>query len=364
MPRKSPVARTTLPKRRFSEVDSLRAISCFLVIISHTGLWPTWLHQVLIDTLEIGAMGVVMFFAISGFVIPDSLKGTRLQAVKRFSIRRFWRLYPPFWISLLLTRWIDSDYLLEKQQLGWDATMLPSLGASGHGFHHFWTLEVELIFYFLVAALFFILGRLGWKVLVPVYLLLIVLTVKKVTDPDSVIDYDTMLPCWVIMFWGGICREILRFDFSYFRCLSPRHGVNWARSVSLGVVSGITAIVLLVSYAGMGEAGRPYQLSGLFGILGFLFWVILSPIQIDWLSRVGRWTYSTYLFHFLVIVIVRWLLKLPNLGHASPIPPLFLVLCLLVSFVIGALAYRWVEQPSDQIGKQLTTNRQKPAPHR
>jgi len=360
MPSEPSSTRTILPKKRFSELDGLRAIACGLVIIFHAGLWPAWLHDLLVNTLGFGVIGVVMFFAISGFLIPDSLRGMRWQAVKKFAIRRFWRLYPPFWISLLLTWWIDNDYLSEGQQLGWDATMLPSLGASGHGFHHFWTLEVELIFYFLLTTLFFLLGRLGWKVLLPVYLLLVVLTVRKVISPDVGINYDTMLPCLVVMFWGGICREILRLDFSCFRWLAPRYGINWARSSALGVVSGMTMIVLMMSYSHVLGAGRAHKFVGLFGTLGFLFWVILTPVRIDWLSRVGRWTYSTYLFHFLVIVIVRSLLNMPPFGDTSLVPPFFTLLCLLLSFAVGALVYRWIEQPSDQVGKQLTTKRQRP----
>jgi len=363
MPSETFAACPSLPKKRFSEVDGLRAIACALVIIFHAGLWPALLHDLLVNTLGFGAIGVVMFFAISGFVIPDSLRGTRWQGIKTFSIRRFWRLYPPFWISLLLTWWIDDDYLSEKQQLGWDATMLPSLGVSGHGFHHFWTLEVELVFYFLIAALFALFGRLGWKVLLPVYLLLVALKVRKVVTPDVVINYDTMIPCLVVMFWGGICRETLLFDFSCFQWLAPRRGVNWARSSALGVVSGMTMAVLLMSYSRVRGGGRAHELVGIFGILGFLFWVILTPIRIDWLSRVGRWTYSTYLFHFLVIVIVRSLLNMPKYGDSSLVPSFFSGLCLLVSFALGALAYRWIERPSDQIGKQLTTKWQKSFTH-
>gem|GEM_PF-3547005 len=73
--------RTTLPKKRFSEIDSLRAIACALVIIFHAGLWPAWLHDLLVNTLGFGAIGVVMFFAISGFLIPYSLSGSRWLAI-------------------------------------------------------------------------------------------------------------------------------------------------------------------------------------------------------------------------------------------------------------------------------------------
>jgi len=355
MPPESSFPHTALSKQRFSEVDSLRAVACTLVIISHTGLWPMWLHQVLIDTFEVGVLGVVLFFAISGFVIPDSLRGTRWQGIKTFSTRRFWRLYPPFWVALLLTWWIEPQS--RARALGWDAVMLPRLGGAEHAFSQFWTLEVELVFYMLVAALFFIFGRLGWKVLLPSYLLLVVLAVRKIIAPNAVLDYDTMLPYLVVMFWGGLCREILRLDFSRWRWFSPKFGVNWARSATLGILSGITTIVLIMGYSGMRGTGRSYELAGLSGILGFLFWIVLTPARLRLLAQVGCWTYSTYLLHGSVLFISRSIFDISFFRESYCIPPFFPILSLFVSFGLGALAYRWVEQPSDQIGKQLTAKK-------
>jgi len=355
MPPKFSAARPTLPNKRFTEVDSLRAIACALVIISHTGLWPIGLHQILIDTFEVGALGVVLFFAISGFVIPDSLRGTRWQGIKTFCTRRFWRLYPPFWGALLLTWCMESQY--RARAWGWDAVMLPSLGVEGHGFSHFWTLEVELVFYILVAALFFIFGRLGWKVLLPSYLLLVVFVVRRIAVLGSALDYDTMLPYLVVMFWGGLCREMLRFDFSRWQWFSPKCGVDWARSATFGIVSGITTIVLLMGYSSMRGTGRSYELAGLFGILGFLFWIILTPARLRLLAKVGCWTYSTYLLHGSVLFISRSIFDISFFRESYCIPPLFPILSLFVSFALGALAYRWVEQPSDQVGKQLAAKK-------
>jgi len=351
----SPDSHPPLPRKRFSEVDSLRAIACALVIISHTGLWPLYLHQVLIDAFEVGVLGVVMFFSISGFVIPASLRGTRWQGIKTFSTRRFWRLYPPFWAALLLTWWIEPQY--RARAWVWDAVMLPSLGVQGHGFGQFWTLEVELVFYVLVAALFFVFGRLGWKVLLPSYLILVALAVRKVIAPNAVLDYDTMLPYLGVMFWGALCRETLRLDFSRWQWFSPKCGVNWARAAALGTVSGITTVVLLMGYSGMRGTGRSYELAGLFGILGFLFWIILTPARLRLLARMGCWTYSTYLLHSSVLFISRSIFDISFFRESYRIPPLFPILSLFVSFVLGALAYRWVEQPSDQIGKQITAKK-------
>jgi len=47
-----------------------------------------------------GGLGVLLFFAISGYVIPNSLRGTRVRGLKRFVIHRFFRLWPTFWLCL------------------------------------------------------------------------------------------------------------------------------------------------------------------------------------------------------------------------------------------------------------------------
>jgi len=359
MPKSSATA-THFSWKRFSEIDSLRAIACALVVIAHARVWPPIFNDFLMDTLEIGAIGVVLFFAISGFVIPDTLRGMRLEGVKRFVIRRFWRLYPPYWIALLLTLWIEPSYGVGDWV--WDGVMLPSLGSRGHSVAQFWTLEIELVFYLIIAGLFLIFGRLGWKVILLGYLLLLGLAVRKITTPDAVLDYDTMLPYLVVMFWGGICREILRFDFSVWQWLAPKRGINWARSTALGVSSGMTMIVLLMSYSAIRGTGRSCELAGALGILAFLFGCLLTPIRAGWLASVGRWTYSTYLFHFLVIFSARSLLSMPKFEESSLVPPFFTALCFLISFSIGALSYRWLEQPSDQVGKRFTTRRAKGQP--
>ena len=101
---------------RFRHIDSLRAVAAGLVmwlhfdqfIRPHTGSDPWWLgflHAVP-ATVDVGRLGVILFFAISGFVICRSFGGPRKGAGRRFVIRRLYRLYPAFWVSLLAGCWL------------------------------------------------------------------------------------------------------------------------------------------------------------------------------------------------------------------------------------------------------------------
>lgn len=52
--------------------------------------------------MDLGRIGVVVFFAISGFIIPTSLNHRSLHPVRKFLISRLFRLYPLYWISIIL----------------------------------------------------------------------------------------------------------------------------------------------------------------------------------------------------------------------------------------------------------------------
>jgi len=289
-----------------------------------------------------------MFFAISGFVIPSSLKGTRWKGVKRFAIRRFWRLYPPLWGTLFLMYFGASEYRDPSQWLA-QATMFPHYLGSELIAPHFWTLEVELLFYTAV-------GMFGWRVLLPVYLL----CGLSVIFPSG-IGYRLQVEHLVVMFWGALCREILHVNFSRWTWLNPIRGVNWARAVVLGLLTGfLTSRPLVTITFGLYEqdySAVKGELALTCAALGFIFWVVFTPVRIDWLSRIGRWTYSTYLLHWGVMIVALRVTHFFSIKEPTSVPMLFASIVIAASFAVGAVAYRWIEQPSDRIGKWLTRSK-------
>jgi peptidoglycan/LPS O-acetylase OafA/YrhL len=102
-----------------------------------------------------GYLGVSLFFLISGFVI---LWSASAKTPRQFAASRALRLYPSFWAALLLT-------LLALVLLGspgslpdlWtilsNLTMLPGYMGSDSVDGVYWTLAVEMKFYFLVTML-------------------------------------------------------------------------------------------------------------------------------------------------------------------------------------------------------------------
>src|SRR5262245_53819945 len=93
---------TTLPaqaKDRLAFLDCARALAAAFVVLAH-GLQvcvPGFLDWSLAN-LELGRSGVVFFLLISGFIIPPSLEQSGSPG--RFWLRRFFRLFPAYWLSI------------------------------------------------------------------------------------------------------------------------------------------------------------------------------------------------------------------------------------------------------------------------
>lgn len=78
-------------------IHTLRGLSAFLVLVHHelssfTGYWNFQ------ENIDLGRVGVVSFFLISGYVIRRSIVN---RSISSFLYLRFFRLFPIYWLSLL-----------------------------------------------------------------------------------------------------------------------------------------------------------------------------------------------------------------------------------------------------------------------
>jgi peptidoglycan/LPS O-acetylase OafA/YrhL len=101
-------------KNRIKWLDELRGLAAFTVVLFHyfTNYDKHYSHSFVVpEFIKFGALGVNLFFIISGFVIFMTIN--KIKDVKSFAISRFSRLYPTFWVALLLsfscTQFLDPD---------------------------------------------------------------------------------------------------------------------------------------------------------------------------------------------------------------------------------------------------------------
>jgi len=226
---------------------NLRAVAILLVIMSHfAGLFwqnPPIIHALLqmipVDNhlhpgamftvaqalhfhprVDYGALGVALFFVISGFVIPFSLER---YGRGQFAIARLFRIYPTYWMGLLVTlaaiycggRYfhyetnLESGRIIKQLLLIRDWFWIPPLDAVS------WSLEIEVKFYLicLPAAGWLRNGRVVPLLLIPLGLAGLSLIAADGNNTETikwtnVVQYD--LPIIAFMFTGVVMNLLYR----------------------------------------------------------------------------------------------------------------------------------------------------------
>lgn len=153
--------------KRIYQIDLFRFIAASAVLLYHylyrgykAGNMSLLRFDGVGEYFKYGYLGVDLFFMISGFVIAFSIKHLSLS---KFCYSRFRRLYPMYWLCLLLTCgvtyfWGAPRYQVTFSQLLTNLTMAQKLFGVGDIDGAYWSLYVELKFY-LIIAIFLIINR-------------------------------------------------------------------------------------------------------------------------------------------------------------------------------------------------------------
>jgi peptidoglycan/LPS O-acetylase OafA/YrhL len=154
---------------RYYSLDAWRGVACLMIVALHS--WPN--PYVGREALR---SGVPMFFVISGYCISATAESSirKGHGVGSYFLRRFRRIYPPFWIFLGLVSWFvltpagaiiaDGNHVHDPRDLPatawvgnftltetWLSTLLgrEPVFVTGHA----WTLCYEEQFYAIVGVL-------------------------------------------------------------------------------------------------------------------------------------------------------------------------------------------------------------------
>lgn len=308
---------------RFRYIDSIRAIAAILVVIQHTSEVfititdkGTYLANI-VDYFDFGRMGVIIFFCVSGFVIPSSLKGEHLLGIKCFIIKRFFRLYPAFWISLPLG-WYTSWYIWGKEinisTVLANITMVPNIFDSPEIQGLYWTLQTEIFFYILCICLFLFnkLNDFKYLVIISVFFLLMYMILLLYT-------YDIRIFYHIgIMFWGSIFRKYIGENKNYI--------IKYSLGFIFIIIVGIIPLALYqYTLCDFGKIIGGYSLS----MALFILLTLIIKINNVKIAYIGEISYSIYLFHPIVFYPIYKLA-----GYYSWIYNYHLIVYIIISVVL------------------------------
>lgn len=335
-----------LQEDRLKHIDAMRAVAVLLVVWMHfdEGLMPIsgsqlWLGDSAV-AFNFGRIGVVVFFAISGMLIPSSLR-TAPGAISRFAIRRFFRLFPAFWLSVFVY-WLIIPGDPSAWQLAANLTMLPWLFGEAPLLGLYWTLETELYFYVLCAIIFWT-GhlhdeRLTSAMTVVLATAFIFCSAARVFPDEMPGPYKGLLLHLAIMFWGASFRHAWasrRYESVFFVTATISVGCAAGAVLAYGVLSsdpkqtanGAAYLIAMALFVAMATAAR----------------ITLSPFVF-----LGRISYSIYLLHGAALTAVLWAITaVGETGHALS---LYMIICAVVAIVAVWVSYALVERPAVAFG--------------
>ncbi len=375
---------TTL-RQRFGYIDAQRGLAALLVIWLHTTeafkqlpIPPVgdllYAFSAAIDT---GRVGVILFFAISGFVIPSSLRAvggqTKSDALRVFLIGRVFRLYPAYWFSVagaaLLGLFLMTPF--SPQTVLLNLTMIQSVFGAPDVLGLYWTLRLELIFYIACMLLFtlgvlqqprgLVVGMFASPIIFVVLARCVHLLNPNWLNPTSAgpfLNYLTEYALFIsIMFWGAL-----------FRCWHDRAQADgtppFSRAILVVLILFPLAVCTLPVLNCIFYTHLPSALASKISVfmppvsVGLGLFILLSTkIQIN--SRFTTWlgeiSYSMYLFHPIVFYTLFVLLRdnrLPWLANAHLW--VYLLLSVLGSIALSALIYYAIEKPMIRWGRKLS----------
>lgn len=301
-------------------LDGWRAVSILCVVLSHDD--PS---RALHGPQSIGAMGVYIFFAISGVLMAwriqkDEAKAGRFD-VRSFYVRRFFRIQPAAWFYLVVVAvlmitgvlpdlwryWWGGMLAYRNFQMHW--TMFPGLLRLNWFTGHFWSLSIEEHFYILLSAFFLAVRR--NRILVMATGLLVLISAQRLAIAHGLYspDISRSRTYWEIQF--------LLFPCLLSLCIQTARGMRWAKRMCRPWAVFTASAALVV--AGSAHRGTllghdawyliQSQQANLYWLFGF--WVIATTVHADsWTTRLlelrplrylGRLSYSMYLWQQLFL---------------------------------------------------------------
>ncbi|TKB98232.1 acyltransferase family protein [Pedobacter cryotolerans] len=336
---------------KHNAIGLLRLILALLVIIQHS-FALNGINDPLsnIGFINFGAIGVYGFFILSGFLITASWTNT--QSIIRFTLKRVIRIFPAFWMCLILTTFLGSFLILKingteftfqlfKSQLGYISNNVfliinqPSIGGLTDTLQEkslngsLWTLAYEFLFYMLLgfAGLFGILKHKAPTILlITIYIVTYWLSDCKCTIFFKVYTSQqvAILP---YMFGVGVIFNVLLNSIIYSKLI---------------FLASVCLFIIDIFY------NKSMPLYPFF-LAYILLWLSIN-LPLKTIENFGDFSYGIYIYHFPIIQIIL-------LTKSNFTPWMLVIITIIPTFFLAFLSWNFIEKPALRLKILLNKSR-------
>ncbi len=321
-----------LSGHRLAGLDGIRGLAALFVVLHHCWLlsfpgfpanngpfWAGWLIY--------GHLAVVVFIVLSGFslAVAPARSGWRLDSLRRFAHRRAWRILPPYWPALLFSLVVAWTLVGQpgvgaptgKSVVVYGLLLQDVFGApSPNG--AFWSIAIEAQLYLVLPFLLLMLRRFGAAVMLG-GVTAVVAAVGLLAPSVSVVDLlMRFTPQFAALFAVGVVAAGVLGNVERWR------RVPWPLLTVLATapVVGLIAIAgpewTVEHYFWVDLAAGPAVGLLLAGIAVGRPTPVVRLLDVRPIRSLGSFSYSLYLTHAPVVVVVSQLIVVPQLAHGTP----------------------------------------------
>lgn len=291
-----------------------------------------------------GGGGVSLFLVISGFLIHSGYFYKSRFEPTRFFNKRFWRIYPPYLLALIIFavtindgwNWksfvshftLTNNFLEDKQFF----TINPS----------FWSLALEVQLYLLYPLFLLLHKAVGMKSYwIIAAISTLYLTAGKVLDISAHAFQKSVLAYWMVWIAGAYLAECYHTGKGFFKVKAYHlfflcFSIVLLKVTVIGYYLGFHLFILLCLLFMMWFLSTEFKETKLWKTI-FLF-----------ISTLGIYSYSFYLFHqpFLDKLIIFF-----SRNHRALLFDAFsVVVVFLLFYLLSYISYKLVEVPSIKWG--------------
>ncbi|MCD6063851.1 MAG: acyltransferase [Flavipsychrobacter sp.] len=350
-------------RRHFHTFDALRFFAFLKVFLLHIPIvaFP-WFSYVKAG----GGIGVQFFFVLSGFLITHIICEEKVRTgqlnLKNFFVRRILRIWPLYYLMVavayitpyVLERFLHlpssgegyepniwvSVFFLENYKM-----MMTHQHANVSPLSIMWTLCIEEHFYIVWGLLLYFLKIKHLPMLI-IFCITIGLVSRAIYVANDIPTSDLFtnidlfafgaIPAYLLVTNGQRAEEVIN-KIPY-----------WLKLLFIG------CLVLTILVCSQYRTDKDYiAITSLLGLLFSLLIVLILPQNSrlgigdrNVLSRAGVYTYGLYLYHTLVINLLKQVFNKQGISLDDPVPATaFFLLALLITLVCSVLSYHWFEKP-------------------
>ncbi|OHV85044.1 acyltransferase [Rhizobium sp. LCM 4573] len=349
-------------RRKLLSIQILRGLAAGSVVIAHTIEHPQATPND--DILTLGLFGVVVFFAISGFIISH-INSSGHSADARFDpadflVRRFFRLVPLYWACTILTflcaLFLPSLFKNTTPDIGYFVYSMLFIPAAIPGdptdwrplLKLGWSLNYEVFFYILFAAFFWVTSTLRRTVLLTGLLGTMAMAASFIQPNSGVIAFylNFSLLAFIGGLWLAEAEKRRMFDhispFGIFAMAAASLGSLWMLfSLHFLDFAGFHGYIWLV-IAALALVALALACEGFLRDVGLMHLLV----------RLGDISYSLYLTHMFVVGFGWFVIKRLSLGETTTGVGMVLI---VAACILGAsISYVVIEQPFNRVARLFT----------